>query len=213
MSRTGYQSAVAEAAFGVGSFVFREEPEADGDLRAVKKLVVGDNPFVPGFERHPLNGPRASTVRDSRNWNPLSLNPSRVGTNCIFGSKNGIADLNHAPLPRQPSIPINSTFSDRHGAPEFSWAWTLREIAMREIRFTKFSAACPSCEIKVACLTSPPPPAKSDPSASSDPHSEPLRGRSSKFQVQSSKFRFGRLVCNPGNRLSILQSRGTGAPF
>ena len=172
MSRTGYQSAVAEAAFGVGAFVFREEPEADGDLLAVKKLVMGENPFVPGLEHHPLNVPNASTAQDSRNWNPLSLKPSRVGTNCIFGSKNGIADLNHAPLPRQPSIPINSTFSDRHGAPEFSRAWTLREIAMREIRFTKFSAACPSR--KIAPLTpSPPPPAKSRPSASSDPHSEP----------------------------------------
>lgn len=31
--------AVAEAAFGVGGFVFREEPEADGDLRAVEELA------------------------------------------------------------------------------------------------------------------------------------------------------------------------------
>ena len=46
---------------------------------------------------------------------------------------------------------------------------------------------------------------KISPSASSDPHSKPLRGRSSTFQVQSSKFRFGRLVCNPGDKLSILR--------
>ena len=32
-------AAVAEAAFGVGVFVFREEPEADGDLRAVEELA------------------------------------------------------------------------------------------------------------------------------------------------------------------------------
>ena len=31
--------AVAEAAFGVGGFVFREEPEADGELRAVEELA------------------------------------------------------------------------------------------------------------------------------------------------------------------------------
>ena len=30
---------LAEAAFGVGGFVFREEPEADGDLRAVEELA------------------------------------------------------------------------------------------------------------------------------------------------------------------------------
>ena len=33
-ARVGWLAAVAEAAFGVGVFVFREEPEADGDLRA-----------------------------------------------------------------------------------------------------------------------------------------------------------------------------------
>lgn len=32
-------AAVAQAAFGVGGFVFREEPEADGDLRAVEELA------------------------------------------------------------------------------------------------------------------------------------------------------------------------------
>jgi hypothetical protein len=32
-------AAVAEAAFGVGVFVFREEPEADGNLRAVEELA------------------------------------------------------------------------------------------------------------------------------------------------------------------------------
>jgi len=32
-------AAVAEAAFGVGGFVFREEPEADGNLRAVEELA------------------------------------------------------------------------------------------------------------------------------------------------------------------------------
>ena len=32
-------AAVAEAAFGVGVFVLREEPEADGDLRAVEELA------------------------------------------------------------------------------------------------------------------------------------------------------------------------------
>ena len=31
--------AVAEAAFGVGGFVFRGEPEADGNLRAVEELA------------------------------------------------------------------------------------------------------------------------------------------------------------------------------
>ena len=31
--------AVAEAAFGVGVFVFREEPEADGNLRAGEELA------------------------------------------------------------------------------------------------------------------------------------------------------------------------------
>ena len=34
MSPLQWLGAVAEAAFGVGVFVFREEPEADGDLRA-----------------------------------------------------------------------------------------------------------------------------------------------------------------------------------
>ena len=33
------QAAVAEAAFGVGVFVFREEPEADGYLRALGELT------------------------------------------------------------------------------------------------------------------------------------------------------------------------------
>ncbi len=66
MCWSGYQSAVAEAAFGVGSFVFRGASKADGALRAVKKLVMGDNHFVSGFERHPRNGPSASTVRDSQ---------------------------------------------------------------------------------------------------------------------------------------------------
>ena len=32
-------AAVAETAFGVGGFVFREDPEADGDLRAVEELA------------------------------------------------------------------------------------------------------------------------------------------------------------------------------
>ena len=32
-------AAVAEAAFGVGGFVFRQEPEADGNLRAVEELA------------------------------------------------------------------------------------------------------------------------------------------------------------------------------
>ena len=35
----GLFAAVAEAAFGVAVLVFREEPEADGDLRAIKKLA------------------------------------------------------------------------------------------------------------------------------------------------------------------------------
>ena len=35
----GLLAAVAEAAFGVGAFVFREEPEADGNLRAVEDLA------------------------------------------------------------------------------------------------------------------------------------------------------------------------------
>ncbi len=35
----GVLAAVAEAAFGVGGFVFREEPEADGDLGAVEELA------------------------------------------------------------------------------------------------------------------------------------------------------------------------------
>ena len=35
----GLFAAVAEAAFGVGVFVFREEPEADGNLRAVEELA------------------------------------------------------------------------------------------------------------------------------------------------------------------------------
>ncbi len=35
----GLPAAVAEAAFDGGAFVFREEAEADGDLRAVKELA------------------------------------------------------------------------------------------------------------------------------------------------------------------------------
>jgi hypothetical protein len=38
-------AAVAEAAFGVGVFVFREEPEADGNLRAVEELAGGGAKF------------------------------------------------------------------------------------------------------------------------------------------------------------------------
>jgi hypothetical protein len=37
--RYGFQRADAESAFGVGAFVFREEPEADGNLRAVEELA------------------------------------------------------------------------------------------------------------------------------------------------------------------------------
>ena len=36
----GLLAAVEEAAFGVGVVVFREEPEADGNLRSVKELFV-----------------------------------------------------------------------------------------------------------------------------------------------------------------------------
>ncbi len=35
----GLLAAVTEAAFGVGGFIFREEPEADGNRRAVKELA------------------------------------------------------------------------------------------------------------------------------------------------------------------------------
>ena len=35
----GFLPAVAEVAFGVGGFAFREEPEADGDLGAVEELT------------------------------------------------------------------------------------------------------------------------------------------------------------------------------
>lgn len=38
-SEEGLLAAVAEAAFGVGGFVFREEPEADWNLRAVEELA------------------------------------------------------------------------------------------------------------------------------------------------------------------------------
>jgi len=147
MCWSGYQSAVVEAALGVGSFVFRGASEADLDLRAEKRLVAGDNPFVPGFEHRPQNAPNASTAQDRQNGNPLSRIPSRAATNCIFGSKNGIPNLSHAPPPRQPSIPINSTLSDQYGTPNFSRAWK-----MRENLFTKFSAVCPSCEIKAPSL-------------------------------------------------------------
>jgi len=30
---------IAEAAFGVGGFDFRKEPEADGDMRAIEELA------------------------------------------------------------------------------------------------------------------------------------------------------------------------------
>ena len=39
VNEEGLLAAVAEAAFGVGGFVFREEPEADGDLCAVEELA------------------------------------------------------------------------------------------------------------------------------------------------------------------------------
>jgi len=42
--------AVAEAAFGVGVFVFREEPEADGGLRAVEELAGDRRGVFLGLE-------------------------------------------------------------------------------------------------------------------------------------------------------------------
>jgi len=42
----GLLAAVAEAAFGVGGFVFREKPEADGNLRAVEELAGEGDPVA-----------------------------------------------------------------------------------------------------------------------------------------------------------------------
>ena len=39
---------VAEAAFGVGVFIFREEPEVDGNLRAGEELA-GESALVPSL--------------------------------------------------------------------------------------------------------------------------------------------------------------------
>jgi len=41
----GLLAAVAEATFGVGVFVFCEEPEADGNLRAVEEMTGRETKF------------------------------------------------------------------------------------------------------------------------------------------------------------------------
>ena len=56
----GLLAAVAETAFGVGCFVFREEPEADGDLRAVEELAGEGDHVVLRFVRF------AATQQDLR---------------------------------------------------------------------------------------------------------------------------------------------------
>ena len=69
----GLLAAVAEAAFGVGGFVFREEPEADGDLRAVEELAgegdhavhkVGLDEFLPDVAFAGLVGGHAAIGED-----------------------------------------------------------------------------------------------------------------------------------------------------
>lgn len=46
LDERGLLAAVTEAAFGIGVFVFRGEPEADGNLRAKKELAEDDHVFL-----------------------------------------------------------------------------------------------------------------------------------------------------------------------